>query len=183
MLTLTFQENIFNISDLSIDEAKRLIDDAWSIFYQDSEDSHWVWQKKVLEAESDYFSEVKRIQIAGQDTVEAVIWYKNNAQSFLEENSGAIYISMLSVAPWNRHSTSPRKLTGMGTLIMQYVIWRSLNLGFKGRIILESLPEAEQFYLKLGFVDIGIVSSEKLKYFELPPNKADELLEGFEYEK
>jgi GNAT superfamily N-acetyltransferase len=91
---------------------------------------------------------------------------------------GAIYISRLAVAPWNRVNRSNRRYKGLGKLLVQYVAWRSWNLGLKGRIILEALPGAEEFYLHLGFREIG-VGNENLKFYELPRDKARELLKEF----
>jgi hypothetical protein len=103
------------------------------------------------------------------------VWYEKNAKSVLEEGFGAVYISRLAVAPWNRVNRGVRRYKGLGKLLVQYVIWRSWNLGLKGRIILEALPGAEEFYLYLGFREIGF-GDEDLKLYELPRDRAEALL-------
>lgn len=180
MTTLTFRKRVFDISDLSVLDAQRLIDDVWEEqFQEDDEDRTWVW--KDIAGKTGYFVEAKRIQIQDQETIEAAVSYETNGISFLEEDEGAIYISRLAVAPSNRYSARTRELKYIGTLVIKFVVLRSLNLGFKGRILLEPLPASEDFYLNLGFIKVGY--DDDIKYFELPANKAEELLEGFEHEE
>lgn len=78
-----------------------------------AEDSHWVWELKAKAVSADYFSEIKYLCLEGSVDAEAAIWIGKNAQPVLEKGFGAIYVSMLAVAPWNRHSALQRRLRGV----------------------------------------------------------------------
>ncbi len=178
-LDIKLQNSTFQIVDLEPSEAERLIDRVWiSYMTRGDEDRHWRWQDFVEDVQNDYFSEVKYLRATESYNVEAAVWYETNAKSVLEEGFGALHIARLAVAPWNRPDRSDRRYKGLGKLLVQYVSWRSLKLGFKGRIILEALPGAEEFYLHLGFKEIG-VGEDGLKSYELPKDKARELLKEF----
>lgn len=169
----------FQILDLELFEAEHLVDMTWTSYMTwNDEDSHWKWRNFVEDTKDDYFSEIKCVQNVETSDVEAVVWYETNAKSTLEQGGGAIHIARLAVAPWNRQERNSRRYKGLGKLLVQYVSWRSLKLGYKGRIILEALPGAEMFYLHLGFAEIG-VGEDNLKSYELPQDKAKELLKEF----
>jgi GNAT superfamily N-acetyltransferase len=178
-LIITIQNIAFQVFDLGLDEAKNLVDAVWpEQMTKEDEDSHWRWYDLVKSVEDDYFSEIKGLRTSGGSDIEAIVWYEKDAKSVLEEGFGAIYVSRLAVAPWNRVSRNHRRYRGLGKLLIQYVVWRSWNLGLKGRTILEALPGAEEFYLHLGFREIGI-GEDDLKSYELPKDKAKELLKEF----
>jgi len=80
-----------------------------------------------------------------------------------------VYVDYLEVAPWNRPDfTDVPRLKGVGTALLTAVVALSEHEGFKGRIGLHSLPQADVFYARSGFCDYG--PDEKyqgLRYFEL----------------
>jgi len=90
-----------------------------------------------------------------------------------------VYIDYLEVAPWNRaHLGKPPRLRGTGSALLTAAITLSEELGFKGRIGLHSLPQSDEFYRKLGMVDLGPdAKSYDLRYFEMTAAGAKAFLE------
>jgi hypothetical protein len=80
-----------------------------------------------------------------------------------------VYIDFLATAPWNRYSMQDiPDYKGVGSAMLDYAIWRSLELGYGGRIGLHALPDAEGFYLKRNLTNFGVdLDKEYLTYFEL----------------
>ncbi len=175
------------MSDLGPYEARHMVDEEWENFISSgAEDRHWVWEDKtnfIENAENSFFHEARYLHSEDTLIAEAAVWYRLDAKSMLrkDEDAGAVYIEMLAVAPWNRRSARKRKYRGVGKLTVQYVVWRSQNLGFGGRVILAALPDSERFYEALGFEKVG-VGEEDLVQYELPEDAAKQLLEGFNYE-
>ena len=85
-----------------------------------------------------------------------------------------VYVSILTVAPWNRIDiNSLPKYKGIGTNLITFAITLSMNLGFAGKIGLHSVKEAEEFYQKLGFIDLGNdINYKNFKYLELSADNA-----------
>lgn len=90
-----------------------------------------------------------------------------------------IYVSALSVAPWNRQQLqqAPRFRT-VGTALLEFARSRSEDLGYEGCIGLHALPGAEGFYERLNMMrfdpepeDIIDADEELLPYFEYPPRQ------------
>lgn len=101
------------------------------------------------------------------------------AISRLEPIKNVLYIKVLVVAPWNRPSQSTRSYKGVGTVLLLFSILHSINLGFKGRIALHSMKEAEGFYQQLPFIQVGSdlfrfgAETLELKYLELPEDEVE----------
>jgi hypothetical protein len=90
-----------------------------------------------------------------------------------------VYVDFLEVAPWNWKTSighSPR-YAGVGSLLLRAAIERSVEEGFKGRVGLHALPQANSWYGKLGMIDFGPDSSKSnLHYFEMPLDKIDSFI-------
>ncbi len=90
-----------------------------------------------------------------------------------------VYIDYLEVAPWNRpeFGAAPR-LRGVGTALLTAAVALSEDEGFKGRLGLHSLPQADDFYRKIGMTDLGPDSAyQNLRYFEMTAEQARAFLE------
>lgn len=88
-----------------------------------------------------------------------------------------IYIQFLATAPWNRPELqAPPRFRGAGSIFVLAAVQTSRDAGFKGRVGLHSLPNAEQFYeRKCGFTRLGLDSShQNLTYFEMTEPQADD---------
>ena len=84
-----------------------------------------------------------------------------------------VYIEHIMTAPWNRPNIQrPPELKGVGTVFMAWARQRSQELGYRGRVGLESLPGAIRFYEGLGMMRLELEpyeivdAEEKLPYFE-----------------
>lgn len=95
----------------------------------------------------------------------------------LAEHQGKpqVYIDFLSTAPWNRPDfcETPR-FVGVGSVLIRVAVEFSRAEGFRGRIGLHSLPQAEKFYRKTcGMTDLGPdISYYNLTYFEMTEAQA-----------
>ncbi|MFM6010328.1 MAG: hypothetical protein ACKO99_06730 [Dolichospermum sp.] len=98
--------------------------------------------------------------------------------SRLELGENLVYVSILTVAPWNRiEINSLPKYKGIGTNLITFAIIFSMNLGFAGKIGLHSVKKAEDFYKKLGFIDLGNdINYKNYKYLELSADNAELLV-------
>lgn len=90
-----------------------------------------------------------------------------------------VYIEFLENAPWNRKELllQPR-FRGVGSILVGAAIQLSLLEGFKGRIGLHSLPQANAWYANTcGMTDLGIDTDKQgLRYFEITPAQAEAFL-------
>lgn len=94
-----------------------------------------------------------------------------------QEGQHLVYVDYLETAPWNRKELlfDPPRYRGVGSVLIRAAIELSLEEGFKGRIALHSLPQADDWYAnKCGMTDLGIdQNKENLRYFEMTPAQAD----------
>jgi hypothetical protein len=91
-----------------------------------------------------------------------------------------VYLDYLEVAPWNRPELgfTPR-LRGVGTALVTAAVALSEEEGFKGRIGLHSLPQADDFYRRrCGMTDLGPDAAyQNLRYFEMTAAQARAFLD------
>lgn len=87
-----------------------------------------------------------------------------------------VYVHFLATAPWNdRDFTPDPRYGGVGKIFLASAIQLSIDNGFKGRIGLHSLPQAEAFYSGCGMTDVGPDPSpgaQNLRYYEMTPEQA-----------
>ncbi|SRR5579883_1540987 len=111
-----------------------------------------------------------------------------NSPSRLEVGKNLIYLTLVSVAPWNRVSTvGKRNYKGVRTALLFFAILHSFHLGFEGRIALHSLKSAESFFKKMPFFDGGCDSfywgnngeHSSLKYLEISREQAELVILDF----
>lgn len=91
-----------------------------------------------------------------------------------------VYVDYLEVAPWNQpYSGGVAQYKGVGTALMSAAVAFSNQEGFKGRIGLHSLPQADTFYRKrCNMTDLGPdLESQNLRYFEMSPDQARSFLD------
>lgn len=80
-----------------------------------------------------------------------------------------VLVEYLETAPWNNPDfQQPKRFGGVGTHLMRAAFERSIDEGFRGRIGLKSLPQAEEFYRdRCSITDLGPDPTEpQMRYFE-----------------
>lgn len=92
-----------------------------------------------------------------------------------------VYVEFIENAPWNRRELlfDPPRYRGIGSVLMRAAITVSQEEGFKGRVGLHSLPQANSFYGNTcGMTDLGQDENyEGLRYFEMTPEQAEAFID------
>lgn len=69
-----------------------------------------------------------------------------------------LFVEYLATAPWNVTQEEPRSVSQAATALMALLAQESDSNGHFGRIMLYAIPDAIEFYQKIGFVDTGFGS-------------------------
>lgn len=91
-----------------------------------------------------------------------------------------VYVHYLATAPWNSTElTSTPQYGWIGRVFVSAAIQVSQAEGFKGRLGLHALPQAESYYAEIcGMTELGQdPSRENLRYFEMTAAQAAKFLE------
>jgi beta-lactamase class A len=86
-----------------------------------------------------------------------------------------VYVDFVSTAPWNRPDFCDKPhFVGVGSVLIRVAVELSRAEGFRGRIGLHALPQAEKFYRKTcGMTDLGADTGYyNLTYFEMTEAQA-----------
>ena len=141
-------------------------------------DAHWNWDEIVKPDETRITHAAFCIRTGSN--VEALMVTDLTRRCKLDQQKGdhLVYIENLAVAPWNRGAiASPRKLGGLGKMMLAVAVKLSESEGWNGRVGLHSLPQSESFYTECGFARVKVDRNyENLWYFELSIDKANEFL-------
>ncbi|HEX3627224.1 MAG TPA: GNAT family N-acetyltransferase [Verrucomicrobiae bacterium] len=87
-----------------------------------------------------------------------------------------VHVEFLATAPWNRPEfQTPKRYSGAGTVMVAAAVELSWQLGYRGRIGLHSLGDAEEFYRdKCGMTELGNDAAyQGLMYYEMTEKKAE----------
>jgi hypothetical protein len=137
---------------------------------------HWDWRRK---------SEAIRGILAYpgfclmcRDALQGLMIVNLTKSARLEKQKGKplVYVEFLETAPWNRSSLqNPPTFRGVGSLLIRVAIQQSIDQGFKGRLGLHSLPQANPFYADTcGMSDLGTdPNHQELRYYEMTPEQAN----------
>lgn len=143
------------------------------------EHDHWMWGEKVKASSHLLSCPTLAIECAGQ-TQGLMLLMTDGYFGKLPGEIGKplVYVVFLATAPWNlRILGGQPQFSGVGLVMLYAAIQISLDNGFKGRVGLHSLPQAEGFYERLGFQCLGVDPDKKdLKYYELSPQAAREFI-------
>ena len=142
------------------------------------EHAHWDWRAKA-----EHISGILAYQILGIECDHAIqgmmlIATEGKACRVLDQHAKPlVYIHFLATAPWNDPDfVSLPRYGGVGKVFIAAAIQLSIDNGFKGRIGLHSLPQADQFYSACGMTDLGQDSSpnaQNLHYYEMTQKQAE----------
>ena len=140
---------------------------------------HWEWDRKVARVHGllgfHGFSVVAQGVTQGLAQVDLTRSGREPGQA----GKPIVYLEYLEVAPWNRPDlgNAPR-LRGVGTTLLSAAVALAFDEGFKGRIGLHSLPQADSFYRgHCGMTDLGPDPAyQDLRYFEMTAEQAQTFL-------
>jgi hypothetical protein len=141
-------------------------------------DSHWNWDN--LAKPGVVRTTHRSFSVLTGDEVEAVMVVDLTQRCEIGEQNGEhlVYVENLAVAPWNREEIqSPRRLGGLGKVMLALAVKLSESEGWKGRVGLHSLSQSESFYEKCNMTCVkNDPNYEDLWYFEFTPAQAKEFL-------
>lgn len=140
---------------------------------------HWDWKRKMARVQG--LLAFQGFCVVAQGVTQGLmqIDLRQSAREQSQAGKPIVYVEYLEVAPWNRPDmgTAPR-LSGVGSALLAASIATSLDEGFKGRIGLHSLPQADDFYRKAGMTDLGPDPQyQNLRYFEMTDEQARAFLD------
>jgi hypothetical protein len=101
---------------------------------------------------------------------------KGNVQGAMEYKvkKDHVYVEYLATAPWN-NTKSDKSVRGAGTEGLIQAVQISKQQGYKGKVVLEALPDSAPFYEKMGFKPVP----GKTLVYQLDPKSAEELLKKY----
>jgi hypothetical protein len=141
---------------------------------------HWNWAQKTAKVQGLLAFRGFSVMAQGVTQGLAQVDLTKSAHEPSQAGKPLVYVDYLEVAPWNRPElgTKPR-LRGVGTALITAVVALSEDEGFKGRIGLHSLPQADDFYRRrCGMTDLGPDQAyQNLRYFEMTAEQARSFLE------
>lgn len=141
---------------------------------------HWNWQEKTAKVTGLLAFKGFSVVALGETQGLAQVDLTKSARVPGEAGKPLVYIDYLEAAPWNRPELGvPARLRGVGSALITAAAALSLEEGFKGRIGLHSLPQADTFYRdRCGMTDLGPDAGyQNLRYFEFTPGQAGAFLE------
>jgi GNAT superfamily N-acetyltransferase len=143
------------------------------------ENDHWNWETKVTDSARLISYPTMAIECSGEP--QGLMLLRTDgyyARLPCQNGKPLVYVTYLATAPWNQVEIAGiRKFKGVGTLLIRAAVEMSFDVGFKGRIGLHSLPQAEAFYERHGIEFLGIdADKQHMKYFELSEQKAAEFV-------
>ena len=141
---------------------------------------HWNWSDKA--------GLLKLLEVEAYGVKTGDIWQgamliktaSNFARCEQDLGKPLIYIDYIETAPrnWNiKELDQVGEFRGVGPILFQEAIRRSMKEGYGGRIGLHSLPQAEDFYAKIGMISFGRDKrKQNLVYYELSQERIKELI-------
>ena len=138
---------------------------------------HWDWRQKTQTIEKRLDQQCFAIVCDGMTQAMMITELTKRARLKSQENDHLVYVDFVEAAPWNRREIlgEPPRYSGCGSILIRAAIEYSKLEGFKGRIGLHSLPQANDFYAnKVGMTDMGQDPDyQNLRYFEMTPEQAE----------
>ncbi len=138
---------------------------------------HWNWRNKIRAIERSLSNPSFAIVCAGVTQAMMITDLRRRGRIKSQNAEHLVYIDYLETAPWNRPGLTQKqaRFKGAGSVLIGTAIKLSVEEGFKGRIGLHSLPQANSFYSNTcGMTDLGQDSNyENLRYFEMTPEQAE----------
>ena len=143
--------------------------------------AHWDWRRKMAQVAGLLAYRGFSVTCAG--VTQGLMQIDLNRLAYIPVQKGKplVYVEYLEVAPWNRPDLGQAvRYRGVGTALLVAAVALSQEEGFRGRIGLHSLPQADGFYRdRCGMTDLGPDPGyQNLRYFEMTPDQAAAFLGG-----
>jgi hypothetical protein len=143
---------------------------------------HWDWRRKAPELQ---LLECTGFGIVCEQSWQGLMLTRTasyRARLAPDNGKPLVYIDFLEIAPWNwvvPELGRQGRFRSVGSMLFWRAVKQSEQEGFKGRVGLHALPQAEQFYERAcGMTPLGQDSGkENLLYLELTSQQARELLQ------
>lgn len=131
------------------------------------EDRYWNWLQKKRIYGSRLGAESYAVECE-QMTQGLMLMETLGHRSWFKPRQRIVYIHSVATAPWNRSAIQePPKYRFVGSVLLEFARHRSIELGYQGLVGLHALPEAEEFYRRLGMIECGSdPDKDGLIYFE-----------------
>ena len=147
--------------------------------YDLPEHKHWEWERKAraMTAGSTAFT----IEANGEAQAVMIVRTDKTCRLSVQFREPMVYVDYLASTPWNLAGLVPiPRYSQCEISMVDAAIRHSVAIGFKGRIGLHSLQDAEGFYRdKLLMHDLGVDTAyEDLRYFEMTERDAAIFLAG-----
>ena len=173
---------VINVTIDEVDEAVGL----WSPYLDQQiqagltrpQHAHWEWDKKARRVKGNESCTICGIMVESE--MQALMLWEDlfgRAKHPDQKENPLVLVEFLAVAPWNDRDIVPTpSYRGCGTLLLKEGVEHSMFLGYRGRVGLHSLPQAEPFYReKSGMIDLGKdpdPEHQGLRYFEFTKERA-----------
>ncbi|WP_339749612.1 hypothetical protein [uncultured Maricaulis sp.] len=141
---------------------------------------HWDWRVKLRDIEKRLANRSFALVCEGMTQAMMTVDLTKRARLAGQQTQHLVYIDYIEAAPWNRNDLlgAPPRYRGCGTELILAAIELSIAEGYKGRVGLHSLPQANRFYANhCGMEDLGQDAAyEDLRYFELSSEQAQKFI-------
>jgi hypothetical protein len=141
------------------------------------QDLHWKWDEFVRKTRP--YLTYRRFSILAENKLQGLMLANLSSTARIESQKGKdlVYADLISTAPWNRkdavNTASIPRFSGIGVIMVRVAIELSIAEGFKGRIGLHSLGQAETFYRdRCKMTDLGLDRVKRMVYFEMTEEQA-----------
>lgn len=143
-----------------------------------TQSNHWDWRRKSEVVKQLLIYRGFSIVCEGMTQGLMIVDTASRCRLPAQKGQHLVEICFLEVAPWNRALlVDPPRYQGIGSVLVRAAIELSKGEGFKGRIGLHSLPQADGFYTGLGMTDLGPdPGKQNLRYFEMDSQQAEDFL-------
>ena len=150
-------------------------------------DRHWNWNEMGIEYEGSPLAIQKVTILTGDQAAQGAMMISTDpVPSILAPGKHALFVELLFTAPRNRpalRSDGKPFFLGVGTELLTWAAWLSLDRGYDGRLLLDGSPEYLAWYEKRGLqtLDAKPILYEGVAYtpMELSANVAQQLLKDW----
>lgn len=140
------------------------------------EHSHWDWRRKHQATEG--LIAYRMFGVECERSMQGLMLVSTAGHPCrLQEQKAKeqVYVDFVATAPWNSPGVVAAPRYGLvGRVLIATAVMLSMDEGFRGRIGLHALPQAETFYSQnCGMTDLGEdLRKQGLRYFEMTPSQA-----------